>query len=326
MASSLIDESSERQEHALLPISTATLTASGLTKFDLYVRSGNEGRFRLYRERNRPVTEGDLNRLTQGGIGTLYIASDAADEYREYLREHVLSRSDLAPIDRYNILRTATRSILSSALCGADTHHTLRCTHEVSDHLVQTVCDDDLKLQDLLRVMAHDYSVFTHALNVATCSLLLARQFGIQREQELLQIGQGALLHDIGKRHIPSSITHKPGKLTDQERRLVQQHPIWGFRELCRRDDLTWGQLMMVYQHHERCDGHGYPACAMRADIHEYARICAIVDVYDAALRDRPDRRASRKSDILDYLSRQAGRGFDEEMTRCWISAVTNNP
>jgi HD-GYP domain-containing protein (c-di-GMP phosphodiesterase class II) len=168
--------------------------------------------------------------------------------------------------------------------------------------------------------------VFTHALNVATYSLLLARRFGITDEQQLMQIGQGALLHDLGKQQIPHSITHKPGKLNDQERRIVQRHPIWGFKQLCRRTDLSWGQLMMVYQHHERCDGRGYPVGSLRSEIHEYARLCAIADVYDAAQRDRPDRRASRKEDILDYLDRQAGRGFDEEMTRCWIATVVSNP
>ena len=79
---------------------------------------------------------------------------------------------------------------------------------------------------------------------------------------------------------------------------------------------------MIVYSHHERCDGRGYPVGLVRSEIHEYARICAIADVYEALCRDRPYRRASRRSDVLEYLDRQAGRAFDEEMTRCWIAAV----
>ena len=102
----------------------------------------------------------------------------------------------------------------------------------------------------------------------------------------------------------------------------MQEHPAVGFKELCRREDLTWGQLMMVYSHHERCDGRGYPVGLVRSEIHEYARLCAIADVYEAICRDRPYRRASRRRDALEYLDRQAGRGFDEEMMRCWMSVV----
>ena len=170
--------------------------------------------------------------------------------------------------------------------------------------------------------MSHDYSVFTHAVNVATNCLLLARQLGINDRQELLQIGQGALLHDIGVQGVPRHIMEKPGKLTDRERRIMQEHPILGFKELRRREDLTWGQLMMVYSHHERCDGRGYPVGLVQSEIHEYARLCAIADVYEAICRDRPYRRASRRRDALEYLDRQAGRGFDEEMMRCWMSVV----
>jgi HD-GYP domain-containing protein (c-di-GMP phosphodiesterase class II) len=170
--------------------------------------------------------------------------------------------------------------------------------------------------------MSHDYSAFTHAMNVATNCLLLATRLGISDKQELLQIGQGALLHDIGVRWVPRQIIDKPGKLTSQERRIVQEHPARGFQELCRREDLAWGQLMMVYSHHERCDGRGYPVGLVQSEIHEYARICAIADVYEALCRDRPYRRAPRRRDALEYLDRQAGRGFDEEMMRCWMSVV----
>jgi HD-GYP domain-containing protein (c-di-GMP phosphodiesterase class II) len=79
---------------------------------------------------------------------------------------------------------------------------------------------------------------------------------------------------------------------------------------------------MMVYQHHERCDGRGYPAGVTRTEIHEHGRICAIADVCDALMRDRPYRKASLRADVVEYLDRQAGRGFDEEMARCWMAAI----
>ena len=124
--------------------------------------------------------------------------------------------------------------------------------------------------------------------------------------------------------YIPRHILDKRGKFTPRERQIVQQHATHGFRELCNRDDLSNGQLMMVYGHHERCDGGGYPVGLMRGEIHVYARLCAIADTYAALTSDRPHRRASRKANVIEYLDRQAGRAFDEEMTRCWIATVAS--
>ena len=253
---------------------------------------------------------------------TLYILQGESASYREYLRETLLANPDIPPVQRYQVLREATRSVLSEALHKGDHETAVRVTSELSDGLVQTVCNSQTLLNDLLRVMSHDYSIFTHAVNVATHCLLLARQIGITGNQELMQIGQGALLHDIGLQGVPRHIIDKPEKLSERERRIVQEHATHGFQELSRRPELSWPQLMIVYSHHERCDGRGYPVGLVRSEIHEYARICAIADVYEALCRDRPYRRASRRNDVLEYLDRQAGRAFDEEMTRCWIAAV----
>jgi HD-GYP domain-containing protein (c-di-GMP phosphodiesterase class II) len=296
--------------------------------FDLYLpgeggpRVLMGGRLVLYRQRQHPMAESDMQRLLQRGVRTLYILQGDSTTYREYLRDAILTNRDIPPLQRYQVLREATRAVLTEALTKGDPEAAVHVTSELSEGMVQTVCDSQIALGDLLRVMSHDYSVFTHAANVATNCLLLAKRLGINEQRELLQIGQGALLKDIGVQGVPRHIMGKPGKLTDRERRIMQEHPIHGFKQLCRREDLTWGQLMMVYSHHERCDGRGYPVGLVQAEIHEFARLCAIADVYEALCRDRPYRRASRRRDALEYLDRQAGRGFDEEMMRCWMSIV----
>ena len=276
----------------------------------------------LYRQRTHPIVQSDLQRLTERGVRTLYISQDESAHYRDYLRDTILRNDDIPPLQRYQVLREATRAVLTEALAKGDHESTVKVTAELSAGMVQTVCDSEVVLNDLLRVMSHDYSVFTHAMNVATNCLLLAKRLGINEQQELLRIGQGALLHDVGVQSVPRQIMEKPGKLTGRERRIMQEHPARGFKELCRRTDLAWGQLMMVYSHHERWDGRGYPVGLVQSEIHEYARLCAIADVYEALCRDRPYRRAPRRRDALEYLDRQAGRGFDEEMMRCWMSIV----
>ena len=309
-------------ESTLMPIGVETLRGADELPFDLYLPGEGRRHLVLYRNRKHAIADSDLERLIQRGVRTLYISQGDSTTYREYLRDSLLKNDDISPLRRYQVLREATRAVLTEALTKGDHDSAVKMTGELSQGMVQTVCDSQTALNDLLRVMSHDYSVFTHAVNVATNCLLLARQLGIDNQQELLQIGQGALLHDIGVQCVPRHIMEKPGKLTNRDRRIMQEHPTLGFKELRHREDLTWGQLMMVYSHHERCDGRGYPVGLVQSEIHEYARLCAIADVYEAICRDRPYRRASRRRDALEYLDRQAGRGFDEEMMRCWMSAV----
>jgi HD-GYP domain-containing protein (c-di-GMP phosphodiesterase class II) len=79
---------------------------------------------------------------------------------------------------------------------------------------------------------------------------------------------------------------------------------------------------MMIYQHHERYDGRGYPVGLVGKEIHEWGRICAVADVYDALTRDRPYRKGASTKDVLEYMDRESGRGFDEEICQCWIATL----
>ena len=190
--------------------------------------------------------------------------------YRDHLREKILNNQEIPPVRRYEVLREAARTLLSESFTGGEASAAVTTTSDLGQQMVKTVCDSKVILNDLLRVMTHDYSTFTHALNVSTYCLLIAYRLGIHDATELVQIGQGALLHDIGKQHVPRAILEKQGGLTEAEKRIVMAHPTRGLRDLCRRQDLSWGQLMMVYQHHERCDGRGYPVGVTRTHIHEH--------------------------------------------------------
>ncbi len=307
-----------------MPIALGTLCASGVLAFDLFLPGEKPGQMVLYRQRSHPLDQEDFQRLLERGVRTLFISGADADEYREHLRDSIISNEALSPVYRYQALREAARAVLSDALARHDCGTAVNVARDLSREMVRTVCESKLIVSELLKAMSHDYSSFAHAVNTATYCLLLAKKWGVSDGEELLQIGQEALLHDIGMQNVPRHVLNKTEKLAASDRQLVRQHTTEGFLELCHRDDLTFGQLMMVYGHHERCDGLGYPAGLVRSEIHPYARLCAIADAYTALTANRPHRLASRKANVLEYLDRQAGRAFDEEMTLCWIATVAN--
>jgi ribonuclease P protein subunit RPR2 len=120
----------------------------------------------------------------------------------------------------------------------------------------------------------------------------------------------GFLLHDVGKVAIPDAILHKPGPLTDEERRLMQQHPLIG-AEIVRGIDFLGDAAAVVRSHHERWDGNGYPDGLAGEAIPLAARVFAVADVLDALTTDRPYRPASAIADAREMIVADAGRHFD---------------
>jgi HD-GYP domain-containing protein (c-di-GMP phosphodiesterase class II) len=151
---------------------------------------------------------------------------------------------------------------------------------------------------------------------------MLAMRLGITAKSELRQIAVGAMLHDLGKLGIPESILTKPGMLDDRELDLVKSHPVLGFRKLCRRSDLNYGQLMMVYQHHERMDGLGYPVGSAADEIHAWTRICSVVDVFEALTSNRPYRAHLRIDEVLGLMDLSSGTRFDRGVYECWKATI----
>jgi HD-GYP domain-containing protein (c-di-GMP phosphodiesterase class II) len=102
-------------------------------------------------------------------------------------------------------------------------------------------------------------------------------------------------------------------------------HPILGFRKLAHRPELNEGQLMMAYQHHERIDGRGYPVGCVGSEIHPWAKLCSVVDVFEAVTSRRPYRQPLSRSKALELQERESGTAFDAEMLKCWKSVIQSS-
>jgi HD-GYP domain-containing protein (c-di-GMP phosphodiesterase class II) len=305
-----------------LPIGIDTLVPTSTLEFDLYIRPDRTGAVVMFRERSYPLESEDLDRLRETGVATLYITVAAHVAYRRYLHDEVIHNDRVPPTQRYAVLRIAHRAVFETALRSGNVDRMVGFAGEFGEQMTDLVCDQGLVLTDLLPLMAHDYYTYTHVTNVCTYCLVLAGGLGIRNQGDLLAIASGALLHDLGKRHVPPSVLNHPGRLTDELWEMVRRHPGDGFRELCLREDLTWTQLMMVYQHHERLDGRGYPVGITGDGIHKWARICKIADVFDALSSDRPYRKAEPPDRVLDFLHQRVGTEFDKEMVLCLLAML----
>lgn len=179
----------------------------------------------------------------------------------------------------------------------------------------------DATLEGWSRAMdLRDHETEGHTRRVTEMTLKLARRLGID-DQELIHIRRGALLHDIGKIGIPDSILLKPGKLTDEEFRAMQTHPVLAFEMLSPVSYLRKA-LDIPYCHHEKWDGSGYPRQLRGRNIPRAARIFALSDVFDALTSDRPYRKKWTVEAALSYIREQAGSHFDPDLARHFVRMV----
>lgn len=310
------------QSLGYLPVSTATLWAATDLDFDLFIQHPGRSFAELYRERNYPLRDEDLERLRQQGVDHLYIRLEETESYRLYLQEHVLSEKSISSGVRMRALRELTRVAFEDSIRAGNCDQMVGVASGFGRDLAEMLAEHTPAFEELFKTLDHDYYSFTHACNVSTYCAIIGIRTGVHG---LAELAAGALLHDIGKRHIPLHVLNKPGKLTDEEWALVRQHPVTGYRELASRGDLNLGQLMMVYQHHERLDGSGYPTGAVGDDIHPWARICAVADVFDAMSSLRPYRRAVPLEDVCSHLRRFGGVRYDAEVVKCWTRELGRN-
>ncbi len=157
-------------------------------------------------------------------------------------------------------------------------------------------------------IRSADSYTFSHSVNVAVLAIVTAAAMGLSLS-ELHRIGLGALLHDLGKTKIPPAILNKRTPLRSEEMERIKQHPADGYRML-QTQNFGSAAALVVYQHHERIDGSGYPDGITGTEIELFSKIVAVVDVYDALVSDRPYRPAFPPHQAMEII--QAGNGsFD---------------
>ena len=157
-----------------------------------------------------------------------------------------------------------------------------------------------------------------HSIRVAEYAAEIATRL-FSDATTILQIGQAALLHDIGKLAIPDVILKKEGHLTDEERDVVKNHAGLGGALVALQSDLL-EVAPLVRHHHERYDGLGYPDGLRGEEIPIGSRIISVVDAFDAMTVDRPYRLAMRVQDATEELLRHSGSQFDPSVVKVFTS------
>ncbi len=190
----------------------------------------------------------------------------------------------------------------------------VRTTQAITNEMVVRVTQDPSAATVLSCLKSHDEYSFAHSVHTALLSLALGEAVGLT-DDELHELGVGAILHDVGKVFTPADVLAKPGPLSDAERATVERHPGDGAAILMAYADLPPLTPVVALEHHLHCDlSGGYPRLHERRPPSIFSLIVSVGDVYDALTTERPYRRAFTPYQALSEMRRTGARRFDQQL------------
>lgn len=312
-------------------------------RLGMYIHDLNAGWMdhSFFRSRFMLRKEDDLQKIQRSGIREVYIdtvkgmdlpEAPTQSEVQEHLRQDML-RGAARPAQGQTTHREelayaqAIRAEADQVIRGvlADARLGKQAQVEQVEPVVAEITDSILRnpgtLVSLLRLREGDNYTFTHCVSVATLLVTFGRHLGMDRNQ-LMELGVGGMLHDLGKMRVPDHILNKPGKLTDEEFEEMKRHVDLGMDLLKATPGITPAMAQIAGEHHERFGGAGYPNGLHGFQISPTGRMAAIVDVYDAITSNRVYHRGMEPAVALQKIFEWSEHHFDPELAQQFIQAV----
>lgn len=226
-------------------------------------------------------------------------------------------------------LRAETVKSLEKVLLIAEMNenHTVKLPDigKQMESIVDEVCRNHDVMVNMLDLSSYDNYTYSHSLNVSLISLAVGMAMGLSRK-ELVGLGTGTLLHDIGKVYVDKRILLKNGPLNDEEFEVIKKHPRYGYDYITSRYHFPFGHCFAILDHHEKYNGSGYPNRKKGEEISLFGRICAVADVYDALTSKRPYRDALPSYEGVEYVMGGAGSQFDPVVVDAFTRRIAPYP
>ncbi len=302
-------------ERRFFPVPVDSLDCQTL-QMDLYLKFDSAPPT-LYRAAGVDFTSEDLVRLTERHVKFLHVPASQHAAYRRAISDR-LTRSfkdpTLAAMERGRIVRESCTKIIEDVMLFAGEGEPVEAVAEVSKTFAGWCAEDPDGFSYLLDMSAHDFGTTAHMVNVGVGCGLLMKEL-VPDDTELFHVAvQGGMLHDVGKRGISPEILNKEGKLNPDEWAVIKTHPMKGYEELKKNPAVPDTVLSMVRDHHEHLNGEGYPQGLRGDKLSLPARVCAIMDVFDAICSTRPYRGPTPPAEALKIMEKGRGSQFDAKV------------
>ncbi|MFP4521892.1 MAG: HD-GYP domain-containing protein [Fibrobacterota bacterium] len=297
--------------------------------FDIYImRKKNNGQSEMVLLLSKGASKEDrLRGLDNKFFGDLYIQKDDSEKYYDYIAESVntlLEDRSVPDEKKSEFLYKSTSKIVENVFSDPRSGQNIKRVSKVAFSMINFLLSDRRNVKSLLKIGSFDYYTYTHCVNVSVFSVGLAQMISGFTEDDLFNLAYGAMLHDIGKTAISGAIINKKEKLTGEEFEIIKTHPAKG--EEMVRDYVPEAARDIVYHHHEKFNGSGYPEGLKGLDISEGAKISTIADVYDALTTNRSYARARNPFDAVMLMKQEMVGSFAENEFLAFINFLGGRP
>ncbi|RYZ65720.1 MAG: HD domain-containing protein, partial [Proteobacteria bacterium] len=248
-----------------------------------------------------------------------YVPEPQRATYKRYIFE-VLNSDQLDVKTKATLLRESSMTLAEEIFEQPEVDKALHESKELITNLIDFMEQEPDSMAHLISLSAHDFYTYNHSLDVGIYSLGLGQVAGYSKE-DLVELGRGALFHDIGKRNVHVDIICKQGPLNDVEWAQMQKHPLYGLKILTEYG-VSEAMKAMCFEHHESFLGNGYPQQLSGPEIHPMARIVAITDTYDALTTKRSYNEPMSPRDAVEFMSTKLKGKYDPDLLHAMNSVL----
>jgi HD-GYP domain-containing protein (c-di-GMP phosphodiesterase class II) len=250
-----------------------------------------------------------------------YVRDEEREAYKAYIKERV-DDTGLKAEEKALILKEHSFSIVEELFETPQVEKALLESKDLISHFVELIDAEPTAVAHLIGLSSHDFYTYNHSLDVCIYSLGLAMKAGLNKKEELMDMGQGALFHDIGKRKVPVEIICKKGGLDEAEWAQMKRHPLYGLQILNDFPFISDAIKACCFEHHENHIGNGYPLGVKGSETHVMARIVALTDTYDALTTKRSYNNPMTPEDALLLMKEKLAGRFDPDLLKAMYSVL----
>lgn len=200
-----------------------------------------------------------------------------------------------------------------------------KTVRDTIDMILENIKKNDNSLFNMIEVMSTDLSSYIHCVNVAVLAILTGRGLGFSKK-ELIELGTGALMHDIGKSQVPLDIINKSEALTGDQLEEMKKHTTYGYNMVKDNPSISAFVKTIILMHHERLDGSGYPLGVPSDKINDYVKIVSICDIFHTSIFDSRFREKMPIYKALELLESQIGSKIDERIYGKFVKNISIFP
>ena len=268
------------------------------------------------------VTDRIIHRLGQLNVQYLYIDDKISEniDVIETVPQAVRTKA-------VNNVKESFKSL--KGLKTSEASYVLDQQSKTITSIVGQLMDIILSNEEMITVLTdaylYDEYLYQHSFQVTMYSIAIAKELGYSQE-DLRLIGIGAILHDIGKLSVPYTILSKPGRLTNEEFDEMKLHTRYGFDILRNLRTISLLVAHCAFQHHERLDGSGYPRGLVDYEIHPFAKIIGVADVFDAVTSNRVYRSKMLPTQGISILEAGSGTIYDSRVVEALKRIIVHYP